>query len=208
MSVPNVEVPAVPAVIDGTNDEVADGAGAQVEPPAVDPILGFPKDTPIAAMTPEQEAAYWRNESKKQQRIADEKTAAIAVLEREKLSDAERAAEDARAGAESVGEQRARAATLPRLMVAELRARGLSVEDAKERIEFLDLTKFVDESGELKDDALDKFAGAVAAPVEQSRRVGPADVFSAAGGQIPPAAPVSLSLEDVQKHASSIYNLK
>lgn len=33
--------------------------------------LGFPAKTPIAEMTDKQQSAYWRNESKKQQRIAE-----------------------------------------------------------------------------------------------------------------------------------------
>jgi hypothetical protein len=38
-------------------------------PPVQSNSLGFPPKTPVAEMTAEEQAAYWRHETKKQQRL-------------------------------------------------------------------------------------------------------------------------------------------
>ena len=46
------------------------GDGANGTPK--DDDLGFPKDTPVDDMTPEQKVAYWHNQSKVQQRARED----------------------------------------------------------------------------------------------------------------------------------------
>lgn len=172
--------------------------------------LGFPADTALDDMTDEQRVAYWKNQSKVQQRKHEaevrERKAEAARLEAsldelrlKSLSAEERAAEEAVRTARVEAAAEARVAILPRLAVAELRARGLSAEDAAERVEFLDLSKLVDESGELVAERLDRLVPAAPAGLS------PQQVFHSAGGT-PSQHRTSLGADAVAARAEQIKN--
>lgn len=152
-------------------------------PPANDP--GFPANTPLAEMTAEQQAAYWRNESKKHQKTAesftksgltpDEVQAVAAQRERDRqaaMSDADRAAETARA------EGRAQAETSHLTSAVEAQVAAMTMrpgEDfaaatarVKGALEFVDVRRFVDENGVLDANKIQTFAGSLgtSAPAE------------------------------------------
>lgn len=123
---------------------------------------GFPENTPLSDMTDVQKAAYWRHESKKQERIATEERSAKAKLQadldeakRQTLSDEERALADAKAQGRGEATAEARAEQLPMIALYELRLRGMSAEEAGEVVEVLDLSKLAREDGSLDSDRLD-----------------------------------------------------
>lgn len=173
-----------------------DGAGGGTTPPAApadgttppapaagaDGDLGFPKDTPIDQMTPVQQAAYWRNQSKTQQKEAeafrklgltpeqikklqdDTETARLAALD-----ETQRAIEEARNAGKAEAEATASVKFLRPAIEGQImgltRAPGESIEDATARVrgalEFADLTKFVGDNGDLDADKIQTFAKSI-----------------------------------------------
>lgn len=151
------------------------GGGDQSTP--TDDDLGFPKDTPVDDMTPEQKVAYWKNQSKTQQRAREDAERAVKAYEKfgtvdelqsaadaaeqarvAALSESERAAEAARVAAEAADEARQGSrqllsAAVTGMLIAHTKGAQESFEDAQARvagaIEFADLTKFVGEDGAL-----------------------------------------------------------
>ena len=150
--------------------------------------LGFPKDTPVDDMTDAQQAAYWKNQSKTQQRAredaekgkkayekfgtVDELQSAVDAAEQARvaaLDDNQKAIETARAegkaegAAESGGKHLAAAVT--GMLIAHTKGAQESFEDASKRvsgaIEFADLTKFIGENGELDADKVQTFAQSI-----------------------------------------------
>lgn len=139
----------------GQNNNTDDDHGGDGE----GPDKGFPADTPVAQMTVEQQAAYWRHTSRKHEERATEyrtaaggKTAAevkselesASSLRREKLSDQEKAVEDAKAA----GRKEAEAEYGPRMARLAFESVLGHIEDEKERTELidtLDLSKVLQE---------------------------------------------------------------
>lgn len=165
----------------------APGAPAPTPPPATED-LGFPKDTPVEQMTPEQESAYWKNQSKVQQRAREdaEKAAnaykkfgtvdelqnahdAAEQARQAALSEADRTLEQAKAAAKAEGlaEGGARhlAPAITGWLIAHVKGANESIEDATARvagaIEFADLTKFVGENGDLDAAKVQTFAKSI-----------------------------------------------
>lgn len=150
--------------------------------------LGFPKDTPVDDMEPEQRAAYWRHEAKKQQKerdaadkrakayekfgsVEDLQSAADAAEQARQaaLGDNERALETARAQARQEGAQEAAqrhlAVAVTGMLIAHTKGAQESFEAAQERvsgaIEFADLTKFIGENGALDAEKVQTFAKSI-----------------------------------------------
>lgn len=126
---------------------------------------GFPSGTAVKDMTPEQSAAYWRHETKKQERIVKETQADLKKakddldeIRREKLTEQERAVEDAKQEGRTEGEASVHAANQRAFAIYELRLRGLSEEEAGEMVELLDLSKLTREDGAIDGDRLDSLA--------------------------------------------------
>ena len=126
--------------------------------------LGFPKDTAVAEMTPEQQAAYWRNQAKVQQRKADERSdydklkadsAELEKLRADNATDAEKALEDARREGENIGAER----YLKNAVTAEFRAlTGKTKEEVDAVFAHVDPKSFVDDKGDIVADKLETFA--------------------------------------------------
>lgn len=138
--------------------------------------LGFPKDTPVEQMKPEEQAAYWKNQSKTQQKAREDaekaKTAYSKFGTVEELQSAADAAEAARVAALDDNQKAIEAAkaaakaealaehgnkhlgtAVQAMLIALTKGATESFKDASARvagaIEFADLTKFVGENGEL-----------------------------------------------------------
>lgn len=156
--------------------------------PPAEEDLGFPKDTPVDDMTPDQKAAYWKNQSKVQQRIAeDEKkktkayekfgtpealqSAADAVEQARlaALGDNERAIEEAKrteyARGIAQGSSAHLATAVTALLIAHTKGASETFEAATSRVEaaiaFADLTKFVGENGALDAAKVQTFATSI-----------------------------------------------
>lgn len=156
-----------------------------------DDDLGFPKDTPVDDMTPEQQAAYWKNQSKTQQKIAEtekkkskayEKFGTVEDLQSAAdaaeqarlaaLDDNEKAIEAARTAGKAEGAQEASqgaskllGAAITGMLIAHTKGAQETFEDARARvagaIEFADLTKFVGENGDLDAEKVQTFAKSI-----------------------------------------------
>lgn len=163
---PKTDPPADPPKTDAPND------------------LGFPKDTPVAQMKPQEQAAYHLHQSRKHegrskewQAAFDGKTAAevkaeLEALRREKLSDQEKAVEDAKKEAREAatrehGPKSVRAAF-------ELLLGDMPQDDRDAEIDVLDLSKFLNDDGDVDTakvrKAAEKLNPAVKAPHQQRVR--------------------------------------
>lgn len=150
--------------------------------------LGFPKDTPVEQMKPEEQAAYWKNQSKTQQRAREEaeraKTAYSKFGTVEELQSAADAADAARIAALDDNQRAIEAAktaakaeaaaefgnkhlgtAVKGLLIALTKGASETFEAATSRvegaIEFADLTKFVGEDGELDAAKVQTFATSI-----------------------------------------------
>lgn len=153
-----------------------------------DKNLGFPKDTPIDQMTPEQQAAYWKNQSKTQQKAredaereagaykkfgsVDELQSAADAAEQARLAaldDNQKALEAARAEGKAEGAKehggKHLAAAVKGMLIAHTKGAHESFEDALKRvsgaIEFADLTKFIGDDGDLDAAKVQTFAKSI-----------------------------------------------
>jgi hypothetical protein len=142
------------------------------EPPA-DP--GFPKDTPVAEMTAEQQSAYYKHQARKHEErnrewlaAAGGKTAAeikaereeLAALRTEKMTESEKAVESAR----EEGRQAAAREYAPKMArLAFDTALAHVDEDARQvLIDSLDLTKVITDSGDIDTAKVKTIAGTLA----------------------------------------------
>ncbi|MGO2188190.1 MAG: hypothetical protein ACTH4Y_08075 [Microbacterium gubbeenense] len=171
--------------------------GENDTPPAPKPgdkqeDLGFPPATPLEEMTLEQKAAYWRNESKKQQRRADKFeglgdpadirariTAADEATEQARLdalSDNEKAIEEARKEGREAGLTEGSGTWLKDAVQARValltQAPGESAEDVETRVNgvltYIDAKQFVGDDGALDNDKLTNFAKSLGSGVTAS----------------------------------------
>lgn len=140
---------------------------------------GFPAETPVAEMTDAQQAAYWKYHSRKHETQAKSredydalKALADKWREHEKSQkpadqvQAEEAAEQARKEAESA--VKAKYAT--KLVTAEFKAAvagRMKPEDLTDLLEDMDLTKYLDDDGDVDTDRVAKKA-AIIAPESRS----------------------------------------
>jgi hypothetical protein len=143
---------------------------------------GFPANTPVAQMTAEQQAAYWRDQSKKQQSLA-EKFAKLGDFDTVKkaLDDAEasrqsalteqqKAVEAAEAAAKTAGYEEARdkfaRPAVAAILLARTKRADEKDEDATARVkgvvDALNVAAFLDEHGVLDAAKVETFAQSLA----------------------------------------------
>jgi len=139
------------------------------EPPKNDPDLGFPKDTPVAEMTWEQQAAYHRYHSRKHEQRSKDLRGVIGdkspdelksdmdeleELRKTKRTDAENAVEDAK----RIARAEADAEWSTKLVRTALEGRlaHLQDEERDDLIDTVDLSKFLD-NGDLDTEKVDRF---------------------------------------------------
>lgn len=149
-------------------------AGAQGEP-------GFPADTPVAEMTAEQQAAYWRDKSQKHEKawrgVIDKNLTPDQILamqqklddhERAALSDQERAVADAKAAGrtEALTEAGQRYARI--LLDAQLGMRGKTDAEREALVNGANLASFVTTDGDVDIDRVNTYVAALA-PASASR---------------------------------------
>lgn len=186
---------------------------------------GFPRKTEKSDMTPEQQSASWRYESKKQQLRGDnyerenrewaklgnrdDLLAAQAKAEEDRrngLSDDQRSREDAIKDARTEGERTAAARLLPAAIesyvVAATKGADEKFEDALARVktslEFVDIAKFVDDKGAIDTTKLAAFA-ATLTPSNSKADAAPGDpLFQMLQRQTPPA-PGGSSIAEIRQ---------
>lgn len=121
--------------------------------------LGFPKDTPVAEMTDAQQAAYWRNQSRKHQgrfdslvgdRSFDDVKAdldAYAKVQREQQTPAEQALADAREAGRQEARTAERTASATAVFRGALEAGGVTGDDLEELVSNFNVTNYVGDNG-------------------------------------------------------------
>lgn len=131
---------------------------------------GFPDNTPVAEMNDKQAAAYWKFQSRRHENTAKargdyddlkKQAAEAAKLRKERETENEKAVREARETAAS--EERAK--STPRLVSAEFRAAAkgvLTSERTSALLEDLDLTKYLDDKGEVDTAKVEKKVAAFA----------------------------------------------
>lgn len=131
---------------------------------------GFPADTPVAEMTPEQQAAYWKFHSRKHENTVKSQSdydELKALAEKYKAEHPEPKPEGT-VDADKIREEAEKAAAqkfATKLVVAEFKtqmAGRMSNDDFKELIEDLNLTNYLDKDGEVDTDRVAKKAAILA----------------------------------------------
>ncbi len=129
---------------------------------------GFPEATPIADMTPEHQAAYWKHQSRKHEDAAKARADYEAVkaerdqLKAATLTDTEKAIDEARkderAKAETETAAKFQASLVRTKLEAALVARRFPVDKAGAQVEFIDHTKFLTPAGDIDADKVKQYA--------------------------------------------------
>jgi hypothetical protein len=188
--------------------------GAPAPTPPADADLGFPKDTPVDQMTPEQASAYWKNQTKVQQKAREDaekaanaykkfgtveemqeaadaaETARIAALDdNQKAIEAAKAAARAEAAAEHGTKHLGTA--VKGMLIALTKGASETFEAASSRvegaIEFADLTKFIGDNGELDAAKVQTFATSIGSTDSDGAQPGGFQLFDAMQRQNVPA---------------------
>lgn len=203
----------------------APGAPVPTPPPATDD-LGFPKDTPVDQMTPDQKAAYWHNQSKVQQKAREEAEKSANAYKKfgsvDELQSAADAAEAARvaalddnqkaieaakaaAKAEAIAEHGSKhlGTAVKGMLIALTKGASETFEAATSRvegaIEFADLTKFVGENGELDAAKVQTFATSIGSTDSGGTPPESFQLFDAMQRQNVPAPGSTGSVEAMEK---------
>jgi hypothetical protein len=136
--------------------------------------LGFPKETPIAQMTAEQQAAYWKHQARKHESrvnaIGDvEKlradSAELERIRREGMSDNDKALADARAEADAAARADERAKGTTKIFAATFRAAiagRIEAEKVSGLIEPLNPQHFLTSEGEVDTDKVQQYVDGIA----------------------------------------------
>lgn len=145
---------------------------------------GYPENTPLEQMTAEQQANYWKTQSRKHEQRAKQfdgltmeeltglrdKASKHDALERELMSDKDKATADATEAATKARD----AHWLPQLVRAEFKAAfgsNVTPEDAQARLARVDLMSFVDAKGEIDSKGIAEYAAQFAP--KQTQQQGP-----------------------------------
>lgn len=152
-------MPKTPEEIAAEQKVAADAAAKA----ALDAVNGFPSETPVAGMTPEQQAAYWRHESKKHQKAHEgidvaklqADAAELAQLKASTASDTDKLIEDARREGENIGaEKHLKTAVRAKFQLLT----GKTDEEVATTFEHVDALSFTDDKGEIVAEKLKAFA--------------------------------------------------
>lgn len=143
--------------------------------PAPQPDRGFPENTPVAEMTVEQQAAYWKHQSRRHEdrvkayggltpeQLAELRTKAerADALDFELMSDKDKAVSEAAQNARWAAE----AEIMPRLVDAEFRAAAagrIEPDKLATILEPLDKSRFLTDNGDVDTDKVNAFVDGIA----------------------------------------------
>lgn len=155
---------------------------------------GFPSETAVADMQPLEQAAYWRAETKKQQKKNEgvdvtklqADAAELAALKAAGMNDHEKALADAREEARREGENIGSEKYLKQAVTAKFQLlTGKNDEEVETALDVVDLKKFLDDKGEILADKLQAFAATFGQKVDDGGKPGsrPNPVRDALAGQ-------------------------
>lgn len=177
-------------VLGAAEDDGAAAQAAAAEKAAADAATtaakgsgpAFPADTPVAEMTTEQQAAYWKHQARKHEdtvkKRGDYDDLKRKAAEHDRLVEASRTEHEREVQkARDEAKAEARAESAPRLVTAEFRAAAkgrIDPERLTSLLEPLDLKRFLDGDGEVDTDKVSKYVDGIApATGSQQQRRGP-----------------------------------
>lgn len=166
---------------------------------------GYPADTPIAEMTPAEQAAYWKAQSRKHEsrvkalgtpeeiRAWKDASAELDKLRKANMGDQERAVAEAR---EQAAADTARKFA-GQLVAAEFRAATagrVQAEELTDVLDSLDLTKFLTEDGSVNVEKVNQLAARITGEGDGGARRGAPAAFPYIGqGRRPTSSPNGLA---------------
>lgn len=140
----------------GTNDQQQQAAGPAEAKDENGVALGFPEATKVEDMTPVQQAAYWRNQSKVQQRRVpanltqlEQDAAAWAEYQRTQQTPADQALAAARTEAATAARKEAAQESALALLRISLHNRGKTDAEIDELVEFVSPDRFLTSDSKL-----------------------------------------------------------
>jgi DNA-binding helix-hairpin-helix protein with protein kinase domain len=154
-------------------------APAPPAPPAlpVEPATGFPADTPVAEMTVDQQAAYWKHQSRKHEERARSredydavkaKAAELDKIREQQMSETEKAVNKAREEALAEGKRQAMTDLSTKytraMLETALTTRGRTPEQVETLLRHVNFESYV-ANGEPDTDAIAAYADSIAGPV-------------------------------------------
>ena len=170
---------------DSAGTDAGSGDGGS-DDPGTDDGAGFPAGTPLAEMTAEQQAAYWKRQSRKHEQQVKalgitpdqlsalrERASQLDALEAASRTDHENALLTAREEADKAARADEQAKILPRLVAAEFRAVAAGRLDSTriaQVLEPLDMGKFLTDSGEVDAAKVAAYVDGIA-PAPQGGRI-------------------------------------
>lgn len=132
---------------------------------------GYPKDTPLAEMTTEQQVAYWKHQSRKHEQVAkargdyDQVKAELGKLRQASMTDQEKAIEAARAEAADEARAEERERLLGEVVTAHvsaaMSAAGANQEQIRQVLSPLDPKFFVGAEGKVDTDKVTNFVASL-----------------------------------------------
>lgn len=124
---------------------------------------GFPADTPVADMTPEQQAAYWKHQSRQHESRAKSRADYEAIkAERDKLkqaneTDTDKAIREAREAGAADAIKTSFDKTAKALLRMGLRSANVEAKDIDEIVDQANLSAFADEHGDVDDEKVARY---------------------------------------------------
>lgn len=140
---------------------------------------GYPQNKAISDMNPDEQAAYWKFHAQKWEGFARDRKDYAKVkkelddIKRSQMSDQERAIDEARAEARTEALQESGTRLVEARLAGALEGRGLEVDQVQERLQFVDLSKFLTSDGEVDAALVSNFLDGVAPSEEPQRQVWP-----------------------------------
>lgn len=140
---------------------------------------GYPANKAITDMTDQEQAAYWKFHAQKWEGFARDRKDYAKVkreldeIKRSQMTDHDRALEDARAEARTQALQESGTRLVEARLTGLLEGRGMDENEVKDRLQFVDKSKFLTGDGEVDTELVSNFLDGVAPTQEQQRQVWP-----------------------------------
>lgn len=157
----------------------SDADGEPSDPTGGSGDRGYPRDKALKDMTADEQAAYWKFHAQKWEGVARDRKdypqikKELDSIKRSQMTDQERAIEEARSEARAEALQEAGTQLVEARLTGLLEGRGLEEQDIQNRLQFVDLSKFLTSDGEVDTDLVSSFLDGVAPSEDNQRQVWP-----------------------------------
>lgn len=134
---------------------------------------GYPDNTPVDQMEPEQQAAYWKYHARKHEKRSkdredyDELKAKLEQYEQSQMTDTEKQIQQAREEAKSEVAAEYQGRMVEAVLRGNLQGHGLEDDDIENRLSFIDKTAFLTSEGEVDSDKVNAYLDSLGAPGKQ-----------------------------------------